>query len=252
MKLLSIRTALLATALTLAPACQSTPPEETGTLGAELEISRQFVQLGEYKRAVANLQALRRKHPENSSVNSMLGSAYMGLGDYNAAANSFGIALNSDEKNQDIRLNYAYSLIVLKRYEEARKNLDEISDHGYYPYMERVHLNYGLSYLEEKKCDLAEKRFSEALQLDPTFSTAYYNRGKCHLLQKQYSKAITSFRKAADFCPSCIPPQLELSRAYYLSGKKALAIEKLELLLRMKLDRTSRNQTTKLLNEFKR
>jgi Tfp pilus assembly protein PilF len=252
MKQGSLRSTLLALALLLTGACQSTSTKEEGTLGAELEIARQFLSIGEYKRAVISLQELRRTYPKNSTVSSMLGNAYMGIGDFDAAADAFKTSLEHNAKNQDIRLNYAYSLIVLKRYDEARANLDEIPEFGYYPYMERVHLNYGLSYLEEKRCDLAQQKFSDSLRLDPTFATAHFNRGKCYMLQKQYTQAITSFKKASDFCPTCLPPQMEAARAYYLSGKKALAVEKLERLLRMKLDKVSFNQVSKLLNEYKR
>ncbi len=246
---------LFLTSLTLSVAgiflsCASTPNDPS--LGGDLEVARQFNETGQYRKAVAALQDIRRKNQQNPTVEAYLGYAFMGLNDYSAASAAYEKSLALEPKNQDVRFNYAYALIIQKRYNDARKHLKKIEDDANYPYMEKVHANVGLSYLEEKHCNLAHQKFEEALRLDPTLTSAHYNNGKCYMIEKKYSQAITSFNQAVDSCQGCIDPYLDLTRAYFKNGQGKIAREKLNTILINKPDALTEARVKQILQENKK
>jgi Tfp pilus assembly protein PilF len=225
--------------------------DETVNQG-RIEVARQFLASGDHKRAVSYLQQMVRENSKNAELHNLLGLGYLGLGNSAAAVASFQQSLDLEDEDFDTALNLSYAFILEKKYIESRKVLTKIMKEGTYSYMERVHANFGLSWLEEGNCKAAQREFDKALLLDPTFVTAHFNSGKCWLKSNQPAKAVLSFQKAVDFCPGCVDPLLELARAKHRTGARKEAIESLERLLRTRLDRTSTDRTRQLLNELKR
>ncbi len=235
---------LAATTAAIMFSCASTPEDEP-TLKGDLEIARQLIEAGEYRQAVSQLQTMRRKNPKNPTIETYVGQSFLGLADYKAAAAAFerSLAIESDD---DVRLNYSFALTEQKLFAAARKQLDIIENKGQYPYMEKVHNNYGRTYLEEKKCDLAYPRFAKAILLSPTTVSARYNTGRCQMLDKKFSAAAKSFQGAVDECQGCIDPYLDLVKALYLSGQKATAKKKLDSIMMNKLDAATSERAKKL------
>lgn len=245
-----IFSAFLLAIVTLMPGCASTPEDEP-TIKGDLEVARQLIESGEYRQAVSQLQSMRRKHPKNASIETYMGQSFLGLGDFKAAGNAFerSLAISSDD---DVRLNFAFALTEQKLFAAARKQLDIIEKSGQYPYMEKVHNNYGRSYLEEKRCDLAYPRFAKAILLSPTTVSARYNMGRCQMLEKKYAAAAKSFQGAVDECQGCIEPYLELVRALHFSGQKATAKKKLDTIIMNKLDKETAEKAQKLQQELQK
>jgi superkiller protein 3 len=100
--------------------------------------------------------------------------------------------------------------------------------------MEKVHLNIGLSYLQEKNCQKALTYFNNALEIDPTYSAPYFNIGKCQTSAGRLREAQASFQRAVDFCPDCSEPLLELALVSARLGEKKKALAQLESLFRSK------------------
>jgi Tfp pilus assembly protein PilF len=234
-------------ALMLASGCASTTQDQPPN--GELEIARQFNETGQYRKAVATLQELRRRHPNSAIIEANLGFAYMGLNDFAAASLAYERALQHEPKNNNIRINYSYALIVQKRYADARKNLEIIESDGNFQYMEKVHVNMGLSYMEEKRCDLAHKKFDAAILLDPILTSAHFNNGRCFIMEKKYPDAIKSFQLAIDACQGCIDPTLELAVAYFKNGQGKIARDKLNAILANKPDPETEARVKKILKE---
>jgi Tfp pilus assembly protein PilF len=228
--------------------CASKPEADPGLAG-ELEIARQYNESGQYRRAVAALHELRRKQPQNATVEAYLGFAYMGLNNFKAASNSYERALQLEPKNDDVRMNFAYALIVQKRFMDARVQLKKIEEGGIYPYMEKVYVNDGLSYMEEKRCDLAHPRFDAAIKRDPVMTSAHFNKGRCYMTQQNYPKAVQSFLLAVDACQGCIDPYLELTKAYFKNGQPKIAREKLQAILMKGPDAATEARVKQILQE---
>ena len=234
-------------------ACLSSEKKEAQkSVAARLELSRQLLSTAEYKQAIQFLLPIAKEDPKNPEVHMLLGLSYLGIENADAATAAFKKASELDRKNYDAALNYGYALVLKKQNKQARVVFDKILGDGTYLYMERVHANIGLSYLEEKRCDLAIPKFQEALRLDPTFVIAHFNAGKCALTLKKYSDAVVHFKKAADFCPGCLDPVLEMARAYSLSGNKKTAVEELKRVLNGRIDALGERRARLLLNEIQR
>ena len=233
--------------------CQSSEKKEAEkSVAARLELSRQLVTTSEFKQAIHFLIPIAKEDPKNSEIHMLLGLSYLGIENTDAAAEAFRKASEYDSKNLDAALNYGYALILKKQYKQARIVFDKILENGTYLYMERVHANIGLSYLEERRCNLAMPKFEEALRLDPTFVIAHFNLGKCAFRQKKYLDAVNYYKKAVDFCPGCLDPVLELARAYSYAGKKQTAVQELQRVLNGRIDTLGERRARSLLNEIQR
>lgn len=171
-------------AIQLIAACVSSAPDtpEIRNQQASLELARQMVGQGEFQRAVQFL--LPRARVENAplEVHMLLGLSLLGLSNPSAALKSFRTVLQGDPSNDDARLNLGYTHILLGSHGEARRQFAEIQKRKKYAFPERVHLNIGLSYLQEKRCDKAIPEFMAALEADPTYSAPYFNLGNVNWL----------------------------------------------------------------------
>jgi Tfp pilus assembly protein PilF len=229
--------------------CASTPEKISNK--AEIEIVKQFLGSGDYNKALLYVQPLVKKDPKNEEIIFLQGMAYLGTSNLEAAGESFSKASELNSKNYDAVLNLSYVLIATKKFKEARKKLNEILNAGEYLYPEKVHVNIGLSYLEQNQCKKASGHLQKSILLDPTMSIAHFNLGKCSLKQKNYSAAVGQFQKAVDFCPNCLEPTLELAKAQTLAGQKKTAVDSLERMLKTKLDKQSELKTKKTLEIIK-
>lgn len=210
--------------------CASTAPDtpQSRNRAASLELARQLVDQGEYQRAIQFLLPRSRAEDAFAEVHTLLGLSFLGINNPQAAARSFSTALQVDEGDDDARLNLGYTQIVLGQFEESRSTLNKIVARRKYPMMEKVYLNIGLSFLQEKNCNEAVSYFEKALDIDPTYAAPYFNIGKCQASAGRLGEAKGSFRRAVDFCPNCLDPQLELATVLARLGEKRnarLAVE---------------------------
>lgn len=224
--------------IVLTSACVSTKPDtpESRNQQASLELARQMVGQGEYQRAVQFLSPRSRSEDAPAEVHMLLGLAFIGLNNPDAAMRSFTNVLKIDASNDDARLNLGYTYVLLGKQAQARNLLSAILKGGKYQFPERVHLNIGLSYLQEKKCDKAIEEFRSALDVDPTYSAAYFNTGKCQVISGRLRDAQASFQRSVDFCPGCTDPQLELAAVTHKLGDRKKALSQLDLILKAKPD----------------
>jgi protein O-GlcNAc transferase len=215
---------------------------------AQVEVARQIVASGDYKKAIVFLQPMAKSDPKNEEVLSLLGMAYLGNGNIESAEKSFQTTIKLNSKNYDAALNLGYVLIVGKKYAESRIVLEKILKDGEFAYPEKVHANIGLSFLEQNQCNKANVHLQKSILLDPTMSIAHFNLGKCATKVKNYPSAVAHFQRAVDFCPNCLEPVLELAKAQSFAGKKDMAIDSLERLLKTKLDKQSEAKTLRTLD----
>lgn len=217
-----------------------------------MEVARQMLSSEQYKEAIIYIRPLQKKHPKNAQLRNLMGLAYLGNGNNEAAEAEFQTEVSLDDSNDNAKIALSYLKIVNKKYPEARNVLNKVINRGTYTYMENVYINYGLSYLEENKCDLAQQNFQKAIRLDPTLVSAHYNAGKCHLKTKNFAAAVKSFKTAVENCTHCVEPNLELSYSYYLAGQKKLAIETAQNVLRMKLPFDKQARARQILEKVKK
>ncbi len=251
MKFFSIISLLI---LQIAAGCLSSKSDtpEIRNQQASLELARQMVGQGEYQRAVHFLLPRSRAESAPLEVHMLLGLSLLGLNNPTTAMKSFKTVLAGDPSNDDARLNLGYTHILLGDYSEARKSFVEIQKRKKYAFPERVHLNIGLSYLQEKRCNLAIPEFLAALDADPTYSAPYFNLGKCHVSAGRLKDAQASFQRAVDFCPGCLEPQMELAAVAFKLGDKPKAMSQIDAILKAKPDATLQKRALALRKQLTR
>ncbi|MBX3023073.1 MAG: hypothetical protein KF799_15460 [Bdellovibrionales bacterium] len=70
----------------------------------ELFDAQNMAQKGDGPSALEKLNQLQKKHPDIAAVYEMRGSIYMVRGDYASAARDFGVAVNIDPQNRELRV----------------------------------------------------------------------------------------------------------------------------------------------------
>ncbi len=136
---------------------------------------------------------IREEHPDNASLNVMLGWEALGGGDSSAAARHFEIAIEAEPRNYDALLSAAVLLDHLGRTDSTIK----IGE-----------------YLTRR---------------DPMGFWAHANLGAAYLDNGQLNEAIASYRTAAAISPRAVSIQWKLGIALLMSGDAQAALAKLEL-----------------------
>jgi len=233
MKLMRISLIILMACVNGCTTLSNDTPEARGQT-ASLELARQMVDQGEYQRAIQFLLPRARQSEATAEVHNLLGLSFLGINNPSVALKSFQAALKADPSDDDIRVSIGYTQILLGRLEESRKTFNEILERKRYAMMEKVYLNLGLSFLQEKKCDKAVELFKAALDIDPTYSAPYFNIGKCEILNGKWKEAQTAFQRSVDFCQGCMEPQLELAAVSLRLGEQKKAQGYLDQILKAK------------------
>ena len=229
----------------LLTACTST--SEMRLTPSQLEIGRQLYISRQYTKTLHYLRPLVQKNPEDVRALKLLANTYLAIGHRKSARKYYRAALKVDPKNHDLRIAYAYALILSKKYATARNQLRKIHKTKEYPFPEWIYNNFGLSYLQQKRYKKAALFFKKALELDPTLAIAHFNLGMCFAKEKRWTKASESFQRASNFCPGCAEPTFELAKSYVRRGKEKEAEIALQKLLKQKTNHRIRVRTRKML-----
>lgn len=136
------------------------------------------------------------KSVKASEINTELGAAYLGQGEYARANEKLEKALNQDPKNAEAHNIYALLKMRLKQFDKAESSFKKALKLE--PKNSSILNNYGTFLCNQGDFKKALKMFSFALQdpLYPTPEFAYTNTGICMMKEKQYDKAESYFRTA--------------------------------------------------------
>ena len=90
------------------------------------------------------------------------------------------------------------------------------------------HLNKGTAYLDQGEFDEAIEEYTEAIELDPNYTTAYHNRAFVYSEIGEYDKAIADLTKTIELDPNYARAYYGRGLMYESLGKKAEAIADFE------------------------
>ncbi len=134
--------------------------------------------------------------------------------DYLGAIEAFELAIkkkpSSDLYNKD-----AISLIMLKRFGEARKVLDRSLKLN--PNCAETWNNLAVIFYEQRKYSGAIQRFKKAIELNPDFASFHSSLGTVYMDTKQYREAVVEYRRALELDPDIF----ESNSPYAVAGKLA-------------------------------
>lgn len=125
------------------------------------------------------------------------GIPYHDKGDYEGAINKYNQALKLDKDNVLALGEKAFSLLSLKKYEEAIDCCKlAIEKHPDDKALNTIYVTYGNSLDELKKTDKALEIYDEGLKKFPNYYQLHFNKGITYSSIKKYNEAISSFQNA--------------------------------------------------------
>ncbi len=94
----------------------------------------------------------------------------------------------------------------------------------------------GITHLEKKQLDQAERLFKASLTFDVTYGPAHNNLGKVYYLQQKYYQAAWEFQYAANLMPNHPEPKNNLGLVLEAVGKLSEAIDAYAQAVRLEQD----------------
>ena len=81
----------------------------------------------------------------------------------------------------------------------------------------------GLCYARLREYARAESDYTRTLELEPTFTPAWFNRGRCRMAQRNAKDAISDFTRGLELSPGEADLLLSRSKAYRQQGMREQA-----------------------------
>lgn len=210
------------------PACQ-TPHGETadrqGTkeslLDSQKALVREALDSGRPQVALQTIRPLLRSHPDDASVQGLMGLTQLALRNAGRAVRYLQTAYKLD-KRTGTGLNLSAAYIETGELEKAKtllKSLKQRARTENYASPERIFQNLGIIAIKQKRNTQAESYFQEAIEENPTFHPAHLELGRLYDRTLRPALAIKSYRAALDFCQTCYAPLEALTNRYIKAGR---------------------------------
>jgi tetratricopeptide (TPR) repeat protein len=154
---------------------------------AKVKAATEQAQSGAYAEALKTIAALPAGMQTEKSVLvlRLQSASQVGEKECAAALADFRKAFPDDPALDFLSID---ALLVVKRYEEARKAIDNLDKRlGGDPYLEVLRAN---SYIEEGKLDLAKARAAAAIEKEKTLSEPYWTMVTISLKEKKYAVTV--------------------------------------------------------------
>ena len=153
-----------------------------------------YMRTGRTARAVEPLRRSIALDARQPLTHTMLGDAFLSLGQTPEALHSYEAALRQDTTLLPALFGRATALLDLQQFEAARTAYDEVLEHSN-DYAE-AWFNRGNALLALRQPTLAAESYERAIRLRPGFATALNNRGSALFELQQLEPALTSFDAA--------------------------------------------------------
>jgi tetratricopeptide (TPR) repeat protein len=145
----------------------------------------------EYQKAIPLFRRSICLNPAFSSSRMSLGTAYYYLENYKEAREQLLKSLEINPNNTKARCNLSIVLIRMKKYTSAIEVLTETAQ---MPYDSIYINNLGAAYLYKKDYKKAAKYFKQAIKIDPKNTIFHFNLGVTYLSQKKKELAISQMK----------------------------------------------------------
>ncbi len=194
----------------LATACQ--------TLGKVMEVR------GEIEQAKQWYEAALDRNPNLPEVYANLGSLY-------SQGKQWEKAIAACEKAISLAPNLAEAYRQLARVWTQLQKRETATEYWYQAFKiepnwatAEEHVSLGNNLVEQAKFDRAIECYSQAIQIDPTFSIAYHNLGEMLFREKRWEDAIANYRKAIEIHPNAFESYHSLGKTWAAQGELDRAI----------------------------
>ena len=164
--------------------------------GVRLNLGLALFKGGELKQAILEFKPLLKNQPPSSPeglrLNTLIGMAHYGLGEYAAAAPYLKQAAAQDAQNLPLRLALAHSCLWAKQYQCVLDTYHEVLTLN--AESAEADMLVGEALDEMKDTTGAIEQFRAAVKANPKEPDAHYGLGYLLWIQKQYSEAMSEFQ----------------------------------------------------------
>lgn len=192
-------------------------PKSDSNLDALLRQGREFVDLGDYTKAIAIYQQAARLDAENPRIFSGIGYLEARQGNYRASVQFYQQAIGLEPNNADFQYALGYAMANLQNYPAAATAYRRAAQ------LDRKNVNarigLGVVLFQQKDYSGAFKAYQEAIALDPKNWQAYSSMGLVLIQQGNFPSAVNVLQQAAELAPKQASVQLKLGTALLRSGK---------------------------------
>ena len=154
--------------------------------------------LGDYEAIIEGCNQVLALHPEEPSVLSTRGNAYIALKQYGPGIEDFKLLMKNPELQEMDRAyihnNLGFAYLQLKSYTDARTELTyaiQLNPNNITAMNNLGSVMYELGDMKE-----AMRLFDQAIDLAPEFSFAYKNRAKVHIKNQDFDEAKADLMQA--------------------------------------------------------
>jgi len=178
---------------------------------------------GRHADAVQACEKATALDPDLINAHNQLGISLAALGDKQRAEEAFRAAIQIDPHMDEANGNLGNLLAAKGAFVEAE------------PYFERgpadalTRFNHGLTLVRMERFDEAQKRFNEAIQLQPNLAEAHELLGNLLERKHQTLLALAEYKEALRVRPSFARAHLDIGSIYAANGNRAAAIAELQM-----------------------
>ncbi|MCJ7616356.1 MAG: tetratricopeptide repeat protein [Desulfobacterales bacterium] len=192
---------------------------------ASRNLGEAYMQQGDFSSALRELLKAEKIYPKDPLLQNDLGLAYMAKGRLDIAVKHFKKAVELKPDYAPARNNLGTAYIAKREWDIAISCFKEIIDDVLYATPHYPLTNLGWAYYNKQEYQLAEKYYSDALNLDPNFVIALRGLGQTYIAMERAADAVAMLEKAVKNYPSSAESYFYLARAYSLSREYKKAIK---------------------------
>ena len=203
-----------------------------------LELAKIYIDLGEYRLALSQLDLIAESAKNYANVLFQRGRVYYQQNKYPSAEEMFRRAYDiSDSPFVESLNNLGLVLSAQDRLPEAVEAYEQAISIA--PWYGRAFYNLGVARLALEDYEAAGVSFRKALAIDSEYQEAWYNLGVTESLRGNLNSAISAYRQALRLNPNDIKSRLNLAVQHRKLGNEAAALEEYQLVLQLNPEYTS-------------
>lgn len=191
-----------------------------------VELAEKQLATGQNPQALSTLLKGESVDPDSPLVHNQLGIVYFEFKKFEKSAEHFKRAIRLDDTFSEARNNYSRSLIELKKYSEARQQLEIVINDLTYLKQPLAYSNYGLSYFREGQYKKAIPWLQKSIALNKNNCLTFSTYGRALYELKDYRGALPIFDVAIPLCKKSNYPEAHYYAAltYFKSGDKTKGV----------------------------
>ncbi|MGC8927342.1 MAG: tetratricopeptide repeat protein [Myxococcota bacterium] len=190
---------------------------------ARLALANLNIKQNKIEEGLVLLEALKKEHPQNTNILSMMGETYLKLKKIDPAIENLRHLLEIDNYNTHARFLLAKAYIEKQEYEEALKHLEvvklQISK------TPELRFYFGKAYFGLKKYPEAINNLEEEMKLNRQSIETMILLGKAYSMNNDHQKAIEILNNAITLESGNAIAYFELGMAYLRKGDRSGAVE---------------------------